>query len=116
MEDYLKEPSTKDVDLANEKNKAQEEDSMIEDSHESREYFKMFENKKRKRNVVRSRFFRPRSCKKKEVFPFTTKEVLKLVRLEYDELKLESVPQRLQIELKHLAWSFLFYFVKISCF
>ena len=72
LEDYLKEPSTKDVDLANEKNKAQEEDSMIEDSHESREYFKMFENKKRKRNVVRSRFFRPRSCKKKEVFPFTT--------------------------------------------
>ena len=92
MEDYLEEPSSKDVDFANEENQAQEENSVIEDSPESREYFEMFESKKRKRNVVRCRPFKPRSCKKEEVFPFATKVVLKPVRSKYDELEVESVP------------------------
>ena len=85
------------------KNGPQEEDSVIEDSPENREYFEMFGSKKRKRNVVCRRPFRPRSCKKEEVFPFATKVVPEPVRLEFDELEVESVPQRLRTELKRLT-------------
>ena len=50
----------------NEENVAQEEDSLIEDSPESFSYFETFGSKKRKRNIVRKRPFRPRSCKKEK--------------------------------------------------
>ena len=94
-EDYLEEPSSDDIELANEENQAQKEDSVIKDFPESREYFEMFGSKKRKRNVICSRPSRPRSCKKEEVFPLATKVAPKPVRLEYDEMEVESVPQRL---------------------
>ena len=56
-------------------NKVQEDNSLIKDSPESRVFFERFENKKRKKNVIRSRPIRPRSCKKKEDYPFATKLV-----------------------------------------
>ena len=84
LEDYLEEPASEDVVLANEENGAQEEDSVIEDSPESFWYFEIFKSKKRKRNIVRKRPFRPRSCKKKEDFPFATRVVSEPVRLEFD--------------------------------
>ena len=88
LEDYVEEP-------ASEENVAQEKDSVIEDSLKSFSYFEIFGSKKRKRNIVRKRFFRPRSCKKKEDFPFATRVVSEPVRLEFDESEVESVPQRL---------------------
>ena len=76
---------------------------MVKDSPESRKSFGMFRSKKRKRNVVCSRPFRPRSYKMGGGFPFASKVVPKPVGLEYDEIEVESVPQRLRTEWKRLA-------------
>ena len=103
LEDYLEEPVSEDVVLANDENGAQEEDSVIEDSSESFEYFEIFGSKNRKRNIVRKRPFRPRSCKNEKDFPFAVRVVSKSVRLEFDEPEVESVPQRLLTELRRLA-------------
>ena len=88
LEDYVEEP-------ASEENVAQEEDSVIENSPESFSYFEIFGSKKRKKNIVHKRPFRPRSCKKEEDFPFATRVVSEPVRLELDKSEVESVPQRL---------------------
>ena len=103
LEDYLEEPASEDVVLANEENGAQEEDSVIEDSPESFEYFEIFGSKNRKKNIVRKRPFRPRSCKKEKDFPFASRVVFESVRLEFDESEVESVPQRLRTELRRLG-------------
>ena len=100
-EDYHNE--RKEMLKINEENVAQEEDSLIEDSPESFSYFETFGNKKRKRNIVRKRPLRPRSCKKEKDFPFASRMVCKPVRLELDESEVEFVPQRLRTELRRLA-------------
>ena len=100
-EDYHNE--RKEMLKINEENVAQEEDSLIEDSPESFSYFETFGSKKRKRNIVRKRPFRPRSCKKEKDFPFAARVVSESIRLEFDKLEVESVPQRLRTELKRLA-------------
>ena len=80
-----------------------EDNSVIEDSPESRDFFEMFGSRKRKKNVVRSRPFRPRICKKEKDLPFATKVVPKPVGLKFDELEVKSVPKRLRMELKRLT-------------
>ena len=55
----------------------------------------MFGSKKRKKSVIRTRPISPRSYKKEKDLTFTTKEVSKPARLEFDEIKVESVPRRL---------------------
>ena len=87
-------------ELIDEGNKVQEDNSLIEDSPESRIFFERFGNKKRKKNMIRSRPIRPRSCKKKKDYPFATEIVPKPVRLGFDELEVESVTRRLRSELR----------------
>ena len=84
-------------------NKVQEDNSLIEDSPESRVFFERFGNKKRKKNMIRSRLIRPRSCKKKEDYPFATELVPKPMRLGFEELEVASIPRRLRLELRRLA-------------
>ena len=96
LEDYVEEP-------ASEENVAQEEDSVIEDSPKSFSYFEIFRSKKRKRNIVHKRPFRPRSCKKEEDFPFATIVVSEPVRLEFDESEVESVSQKFRTKLRRLG-------------
>lgn len=76
---------------------------MTEDSLKSKNFFKMHETNKRKKNVVRSRSIMPRSSKREGDFSFSTKVVLKSTRLEYDEVEVESISKRLQMELKQLT-------------
>ena len=80
-----------------------EDDSVIEDSPESRDIFEMFESRKRKKSVVRSRLFRSRTYEKEKDLPFATKVVPKPTRMEFDEMKIGYVPKRLRMELKRLA-------------
>ncbi|KAF3443082.1 hypothetical protein FNV43_RR17003 [Rhamnella rubrinervis] len=63
----------------------QEDSSVIEDFPERKEFFRRFGNKKRKRNVIRSRPFRPRTW------------------LGIDGSKVKSIPMRLRIELRRLT-------------
>ncbi|KAF3434600.1 hypothetical protein FNV43_RR21685 [Rhamnella rubrinervis] len=81
----------------------QKDSSVIEDSPESREFFRRFGNKKRKRNVIRSRPFRPRTCKQKREIPYITEVVPKPIGLGIDESEVESVPRRLRTKLRRLA-------------
>ena len=66
-------------------NRVYEDDSVIENCSKSKDFFEMFGSRKRKKNVVRSRPIRPRSCKKKKDISFPTKMVHKPARLEFDE-------------------------------
>ncbi|KAF3443710.1 hypothetical protein FNV43_RR13400 [Rhamnella rubrinervis] len=81
----------------------QKDNSVIEDSPESRKFFRRFGNKKRKRNVIRSRSFRPRTCKQKREISYVTEVIPKPIGLGIDESEVEFVPRRLRTELRRLA-------------
>ncbi|KAF3449839.1 hypothetical protein FNV43_RR05918 [Rhamnella rubrinervis] len=67
----------------------QKDSSVIKDSPKSREFFRRFGNKKRKRNVIRSRPYRPRTCKQKREIPYVTEVVPKPKGLGIDESEVE---------------------------
>ncbi|KAF3453192.1 hypothetical protein FNV43_RR03630 [Rhamnella rubrinervis] len=83
--------------------KVHEDNEMIEDSPECKSYFEEFGSIKRKRNVIRSRPIRPRSCKKEKDLPFASKMVVKPLELVIEEMGTSSTNKKLRNKLKRLV-------------
>ncbi|KAF3455445.1 hypothetical protein FNV43_RR00072 [Rhamnella rubrinervis] len=105
LEEYPKEsePVDEEIEIQEESNiretEVQQENEVIGDSSECKRYFEEFGNIKRKRNVIRSRPIRPRSCKKEQDLPFASKVVIKPLELVIEKMGTVSAKKKLRKEL-----------------
>ncbi|KAF3443582.1 hypothetical protein FNV43_RR13270 [Rhamnella rubrinervis] len=101
------EPVDEEIEIREEPNirktEVQQENEVIEDSPECKRYFEEFGSIKRKRNMIRPRPIRPRSCKKEQDLPFASKVVIKPLGLVIEEMGTASINKKLRNELKRLV-------------